>query len=229
MISLGDSGPLDTFPFLLTFMNHWLKAANTAVIFVSFKTAQARLSSVIRKLFGLQLNMLAAQGRFSFIDGVAMDTEQVLQRLQSSMKPVKTLIILEGFAFAGDLPTCVRLHSAVEDLCFESATFANQITGLFQWSRNLEADYRGRSELIREDLDCGGQGWLYLLERSHFVFCARPLRSGMTKEVTGELIAAYGPRAQESQFCSSFYPITSLYRIPTDTSIQLISKGCILK
>ncbi len=222
IISLADSAPLDTFPFLLSFMNYWLKTAETTVIFVSFKTAQARLSSVFRKIYGLQLNMLTAQSRFYFIDGVSHDAEEVLQRLKAALKPTKTLLILEGFAFAGDLPTCIKIHSFIEHLCTSASL---QLTALFQWSRTLEADYRGRSEVIREDLDCGGQGWLYLLERSHFIFCARPLRSGATKEVAGELVAALGPRAQEFTSPFNFYPITTLYRIPTDTSIQLISKG----
>lgn len=234
LLSLCDSGPLDTFPFLLTFMNHWLKAPGTAVVFVSFRTAQSRLSSVFRKIFGLQLNMLAAQGRFTFIDGVLNCTEKVLQSLQSALKPVKTLVIFEGFAFAGNLQTCVRIHSFFEDLlCTTSggnSLFANHLTGLFQWSRSLEADYPGRSEQIREEVECGGRGWLYLLERSHFVFCVRPLRSGMTREVAGELVAAFGPRAQEwsttlSSSSFTFYPLTALYRMPTDTSVQLVSKG----
>lgn len=217
IISLGDSAPLDTLPFLLTFMNFWLKTPGSTVIFVSFKTAHARLSAVMRKLFGYQLPMLSAQGRFLFIDAISKEIDVLCDEIKRSVKPhSRTIIILESFSLLTDLRSCIQIHSFISDLSADSG--ANSV---FQWHRSLESDYPGRSEVIREDIELGGRGWLYLLNRSHFSFCARPLRSGATKDAAGEIVAAFGPKSQDLPSCI-FHPITALYRMPTDTSIQLV-------
>lgn len=217
VMTLGDSAPLDTLPFLLTFMNFWLKTPGTTVIFVSFKTAHARLSAVMRKLFGYQLSMLTAQGRFSFIGGIDKEANVLCDEIKRAVKPAsRAIIILESLSLLTDLKSCVQIASFISDFCAESG-----VNALFQWHRSLESDYPGRSEVIREDIELGGRGWLYLLNRSHFCFCARPLRSGATKDAAGEIVAAFGPKSQELPSIT-FHPIASLYRMPTDTSIQLV-------
>lgn len=241
-ILLGDSEPLDTLPFIFTFMNHWLKAAAipqstntqtispaTSIIFISFKTAQNRITSVFRKIFGIQLNLLAAQSRFTFIDALDchVNSDQIIKDLQEALKKnvnSRTLIILEGFAWSlvsglGSLEEFTDLFTKIQSI----TTSANL---LIQWSRDLEADYPCRSQSLLEDIRLGGAGWLYLLSESHFIFCARPLKSGMSRDANGEIVAALGPQMQTVDSPKpNFYPIITLFKIPTDTTIQSFTKG----
>ena len=237
-ILLGESNPLDTLPFIYSFMNFWLKStntipnnasSNTAIIFVTFKSSQNRINSVFRKLYGIQLNLLAAQSKFAFIDAVNSDSDQILLNLSDALKRTeksRTLIILEGFSWTianGSASNFINLFSKIQSL---TAAFNTNL--LIQWSRDLEEDYPGRNPVLIEDIRLGGAGWLYLLNNCHYVFCARPLKSGMTRDASGEIVAALGPLMQDVQVKPSFHPILTLFKIPTDNSIQCFTKGNLL-
>jgi hypothetical protein len=235
-ILLGESNPVDTLPFIYSFMNFWLKTTtaapsqtttvNTAIIFVAFKSAQNRINTLFRKLYGIQLNLLAAQSKFAFIDAVNGNYDQVLESFTDALKRTeksRTLVILEGFSWSianGNHSIFINLFSKIQSL----SSFYN--TNLFiQWSRDLEEDYPGRNPVLIEDVRLGGAGWLYLLNNCHYVFCVRPLKSGMTRDASGEIIAALGPLMQDVQVKPSFHPVLTLFKIPTDNSIQCFKKG----
>lgn len=239
-ILLGDSNPLDTLPFIYTFMNHWLKSSttalqpitstpSTAVIFVSFKTSQTRLVNTFRKLYSIQLNLLSAQSRFFFIDAVDQEESTLFTQISEAAKRVnqecRTLVILEGFAWCTSLSWSLadftRFYSKIEELI----RLRGKMNVFIQWSRDLESDYPGRSKLLREDIRLGGPGWMYLLSQTHFVFCARPLRSGMSHDAIGEIVAAFGVQTSLLPTKPSFHPLISLYKMASDTSIQCFTKG----
>ena len=241
IILLGDSSPIDSLPFIYTFMNFWLKSSPinplsptnqlpTAIILISFKTAQNRINNVFRKLYGIQLNLLAAQSKFAFIDAVNLvnDPEQLISELENALKKTekaRTLIILEGFAWT--LASGLGSVSSFTDL-FTKIQFLVQAYNtnlLIQWSRDLELDYPGRNPLLIEDIRLGGAGWLLLLTNAHYVFCVRPLKSGMSRDANGEIVAALGPSMQAVEAKPVFHPIITLFRIPTDNTIQCIKKG----
>lgn len=229
-ILLGDSNPIDTLPFIYSFMNFWLKPsqnAPTAIIFVAFKSSQNRINSVFRKLYGIQLNLLAAQSKFAFIDALNSEEQQVLENLEVALKRTekyRTLVILEGFSWTianGSSSNFINLLSNIQAL-----TSSFDINLLIHWSRDLEEDYPpGRNSLLIEDLRLGGVGWLHLLNNCHYVFCARPLKSGMTRDASGEIVVAFGPLMQDIPVKPSFHPTLTLFKIPTDNSIQCVTKG----
>lgn len=232
-ILLGDSNPIDSLPFIYTFMNFWLKPSpvnasiqsSTAIIFVSFKTSQTRISSVFRKIYGIQLNLLAAQSKFAFIDAVNLvetPPDQVVSEIETTLKKFeksRTLIILEGFAWA--ISSFANIFTRIQSLTrrYNSNLFC-------QWSRDLESDYPGRNPLLIQDIRLGGAGWLFLLSKAHYVFCVRPLKSGMTRDANGEIVAALGPSMQGGvEGKPTFHPILTLFKIPTENSILSFSKG----
>jgi hypothetical protein len=47
----------------------------------------------------------------------------------------------------------------------------------------------------------------------------------MTRDASGEIIAALGPLMQDVQVKPSFHPVLTLFKIPTDNSIQCFKKG----
>lgn len=250
-IILGDSQPLDTLPFIYNFMNFWLKpqstatpttitttttttsttsTTSTAIVFISFKSSQNRIVGVFRKLFGIQLNLLAAQSRFAFIDAVNDNDnqDQILKDLESTLKrfdKCRTLVILEGFSWIiapgiGSSSKFITTFTKIRSLI--TKTNSNL---LVQWSRDLEDDYPGRNPLLIQDIRFGGAGWLHLLNNSHYVFCVRPLKSGMTRDATGEIVVALGPLMQNVEIKPIFHPILTLYKIPADDLIQSFTKG----
>ena len=237
-ILLGESNPLDTLPFIYSFMNFWLKTTatssqtttangtNTAIIFVAFKSSQNRINSVFRKIYGIQLNLLAAQSKFAFIDALNGNSDQVLESFADALKRTeksRTLVILEGFSWTianGSSANFINLFSKIQSL---SSSYNTNL--LIQWSRDLEEDYPGRNPVLIEDVRLGGVGWLYLLNNCHYVFCVRPLKSGMSRDASGEIVAALGPLMQDVQVKPSFHPILTLFKIPTDNSIQCFTKG----
>lgn len=222
-------------------MNFWLKPSPvaptiqspTAIIFISFKTSQNRISNVFRKIYGIQLNLLAAQSKFAFIDAanlVNTTPEQVISEVEAALKKLeksRTLVILEGFAWTlasgvgmGSLSLFANIFTGIQALTqlYNSNLFC-------QWSRDLEADYPGRNPQLVQDIRLGGAGWMLLLSKAHYVFCARPLKSGMSRDAIGEIIAALGPSMQAVEVKPVFHPILTLFKIPTDNSIQSFSKG----
>ena len=240
-ILLGDSNPIDSLPFIYTFMNYWLKSssvnptiptnqASPAIIFVSFKTAQNRINNVFRKLYGIQLSLLAAQSKFAFIDGFNLvnEPEQLISEVETALKKSeksRTLVILEGFAWTlasgiGSISSFANLFTKIQSLTqsFNSNLF-------IQWSRDLESDYPGRDPFLIQDIRLGGAGWILLLSKSHYIFCARPLKSGMTRDANGEIVAAFGPSMQVVDVKPVFHPILTLFKIPTDNTIQCFTKG----
>lgn len=238
-ILLGDSNPIDSLPFIYTFMNFWLKSSvstplnpsnqtATAIILVSFKTAQNRVSNVFRKLYGIQLNLMAAQSKFAFVDAVNTDADNLISEIEAALKKTeksRTLIILEGFAWTlasgmGSVSSFTKLFTKIES--FMQNYNANL---LIQWSRDLESDYPGRNPLLIEDVRLGGAGWSLLLASAHYVFCVRPLKSGMSRDANGEIVAALGPAMQAVEAKPVFHPIITLFRIPTDNTIQCFTKG----
>lgn len=233
-ILLGDSNPIDTLPFIYSFMNFWLKTTpmssqpvnSTAIIFVAFKSSQNRINSVFRKFYGTQLNLLTAQSKFAFIDAVNGNSDQILESFVDSLKRTeksRTLIILEGFSWTianGNPSNFINLFSKIQSF---SSNYNTNL--LIQWSRDLEEDYPGRNPVLIEDIRLGGVGWLYLLNNCHYVFCVRPLKSGMTRDANGEIVAALGPLMHTVQMKPSFHPILTLFKIPTDNSIQCFTKG----
>lgn len=229
-ILLGDSNPLDTLPFIYSFMNFWLKPQTVpaAIIFISFKTAQNRINSVFRKLYGIQLNLLAAQSLYAFIDAISVEDDQVLKDLESTLKRFeksRTLVILEGFSWTltggiGSPANFINLFSKIQAL-----TTGNNANLLVQWSRDLEEDYPGRNAFLIQDIRLGGAGWLHILSNSHYIFCARPLKSGMTRDASGEIVVALGPLMQSVPVKPTFYPILALYKVPADNLIQSFTKG----
>lgn len=237
-ILLGDSNPLDTLPFIYTFMNFWLKpsypnlpqsSSSTAIIFVAFKSSQNRINNVFRKLYSVQLNLLAAQSRFAFIDAIdSVNHDQIIKDLKDALKRTeksRTLVILEGFSWTitngiGSASSFMKLFTKIQGLCS-----SNSSNLMIQWSRDLEDDYPGRNPQLIEDIRLGGVGWLYLLNHSHYVFCARILKSGMTRDANGEIVAALGPAMQNVPDKPVFHPITTLFKIQTDNLIQSFTKG----
>lgn len=238
-ILLGDSNPIDSLPFIHTFMNFWLKSSptspinstnqpSTAIIFVSFKTAQNRINSAFRKLYGIQLNLLAAQSKFLFVDAANNSQTDVLTEIESALKKTekyRTLIILEGFSwsFASGIGSISAFASFIINLEYITKNF--NVNLFIQWSRDLEADYPGRNPILIEDIRLGGAGWLLLLSKSHYIFCVRPLKSGMTRDANGEIIAALGPAMQAIESNPTFHPIITLFKIPTENTIQCFTKG----
>lgn len=229
-ILLGDSNPLDTLPFIYTFMNFWLKSSpSTSIVFIAFKSSQNRINNVFRKLYNVQLNLLAAQSRFTFIDAVnSTNHDQVISELGDAtrnMTKYRTLVILEGFSWTnssgiGSTFTFMNLFTKIQAL-----TKSISANLLIQWSRDLEEDYPCRNPQLIEDIRLGGVGWMFLLNNSHYVFCARPLKSGMTRDANGEIVVAYGPAIQTIPERPIFHPIVTLFKIQTDNLIQCFTKG----
>ena len=241
-IILGDSNPLDTLPFIYTFMNFWLKHSNpvsianpvnpTSIIFVAFKSSQNRINTVFRKLYGVQLNLLAAQSRYAFIDAVnAPNHEHIITGLEETLKKMRnssrSLVILEGFSW--NLASGISSVAAFTNLFtkIQSLTSSASANLLIQWSRDLEEDYPGRNPQLIEDVRLGGAGWLFLLSRAHYIFCARPLKSGMTRDASGEIVVALGLAMQNMSIQDRpfFHPIIALFKIQTDNLIQSFTKG----
>lgn len=229
-ILLGDSNPIDTLPFIFSFMNFWLKPSpntSSAIIFVAFKSSQNRINSVFRKLFGIQLNLLAAQSKFAFIDALNSEDEQVLENLEAALKRTeksRTLVILEGFSWTIANGSCSNFINSLSKIQLLISAFDTNL--LIQWSRDLEEDYPpGRNPVLMEDLRLGGAGWLHLLNNCHYVFCARSLKSGMTRDANGEIVAAFGPLMQDVPVKPTFYPLLTLFKFPTDNTIQCVTKG----
>lgn len=240
-ILLGDSGPIDSLPFIFSFMNFWLKSPtdpNSAIIFISFKSPLNRISSVFRKLYGIQLNLLAAQSRFAFINAssvedfdhlsVLRELEEILRIRKEKNSKGRVLVLLEGFAWTigngiGSPKTFSSICTGINKLLETVASFDL----LVQWSRDLEEDYPGRNRLLIEDIRLGGAGWLYLLSACHYVFCVRPLKSGMSRDASGEIVAALGPSMQlvKNQPIIIFHPTLSLLKVTNDTTFQTFTKG----
>ena len=229
-ILLGESNPIDTLPFIYSFMNFWLKpssSTSSAIILVAFKSSQNRINSVFRKLFSIQLNLLAAQSKFAFIDALNSQEQQVLENLEAALKRAeksRTLIVLEGFSWTIANGSCSNFINFLSKIQQIISTFDTNL--LIQWSRHLEEDYPpARNPVLIEDLRLGGSGWLHLLNNCHYVFCVRPLKSGMTRDANGELVAAFGPLMQDVPVKPSFHPLLTLFKITTDNSIQCVTKG----
>ena len=222
-ILLGDSSPIDAGPFYLSFVNYWLKRGlDTAVVFIAFRSSQARISEAYRRAFGQQLGPLTAQGRFSFVDTLkhASSAEGVVCDVQSSLSRgnYRYLIVVESYSAClslnWSLGDFIKFHESIRGMKYEAC--------LWHWSRDMEPDYPpNRSKYLKEDVTLGGTGWLHLMAHAHYFFCLRALQTGMSKEVHGEVVVGRGPWAFTECPIKSFFPLTSLYNFGSDNAILL--------